>query len=216
MNPRVVVVAHVLLPAGLDRLKARYEVSAGRLDPDAGPSCWRRSLAAAAVVVDPSVPIDGEVLDAAGDGLKVLANFAVGYDNVDLDACRKRGVIVTNTPDVLTEATAELAMALTLAAARRMSDAERDLRAGRWGGWVADSTASELRDSTVGVVGMGRIGIATRGSRMARRQGRLHQPVGQARRGGGLGATPPRAAATCSKPPTWSASTPPRRLRRGD
>ncbi len=65
----------------------------------------------------------------------MVANFAVGYDNIDLEACRERGVVVTNTPDVLTEATAELALALTLAAARRMSDAERDLRAGRWRGW---------------------------------------------------------------------------------
>jgi glyoxylate reductase len=89
----------------------------------------------------------------------VVANFAVGYDNVDLEACRERGVAVSNTPDVLTEATAELAMALTFAAARRMSDAERDLRAGRWGGWdPAAYRGIEIRGSTVGVVGLGRIG----------------------------------------------------------
>jgi glyoxylate reductase len=105
------------------------------------------------------VPVDAEVLDACGEGLKVVANFAVGYDNVDLEACRERGVIVTNTPDVLTEATAELALALTLAAARRMSDAERDLRAGRWRGWdPAAYRGIEIWGSTVGVVGMGRIG----------------------------------------------------------
>src|SRR6185312_9897858 len=81
------------------------------------------------------------------------------YDNVDLAACRERGVVVTNTPDVLTEATAELALALTLAAARRMSDAERDLRAGRWTGWdPAAYRGLELRGATVGVVGLGRIG----------------------------------------------------------
>ena len=157
-EPQRVVVARVLLPAGLDRLKARYEVSEGGLEATPG-DLLERVPGAAAVVADPSVPIDGELLDAAGDGLKVVANFAVGYDNVDLDACRDRGVIVTNTPDVLTEATAELAMALTFAAARRMSDAERDLRAGRWGGWdPAAYRGIELRDSTVGVVGMGRIG----------------------------------------------------------
>jgi len=105
------------------------------------------------------LPIADASLDAAGESLKVVANFAVGYDNVDLDACRERGVIVTNTPDVLTEATAELAMALTFAAARRMSDAERDLRAGRWGGWdPAAYRGIEIRGSTVGVVGLGRIG----------------------------------------------------------
>ena len=67
--------------------------------------------------------------------LKIVANCAVGHDNVDVVAAEMRGVVVTNTPDVLTEATAELALALTFAAARRMSDAERDLRAGRWRGW---------------------------------------------------------------------------------
>ena len=139
-------------------MKARYEVSEGGLEATRG-DLLERIPGAAAVVADPSFQIDGKLLDAAGDGLKVVANFAVGYDNVDLDACRDRGVIVTNTPDVLTEATAELAMALTFAAARRMSDAERDLRAGRWGGWdPAAYRGIELRGSTVGVVGMGRIG----------------------------------------------------------
>ena len=110
-------------------------------------------------MADASVPVDDEVLEACGDSLRVVANFAVGTDNVDLDACRRRGVAVTNTPDVLTEATAELALALTLAAARRMSEAERDLRAGRWGGWnPAAYRGIEIWGSTVGVVGMGRIG----------------------------------------------------------
>jgi glyoxylate reductase len=114
---------------------------------------------ASAFVADPSVPVDAELLEACGEGLRVVANFAVGYDNVDLEACRERKVVVTNTPDVLTEATAELALALTLAAARRMSDAERDLRAGRWRGWdPAAYRGIEIRGSTVGVVGMGRIG----------------------------------------------------------
>jgi glyoxylate reductase len=103
--------------------------------------------------------VDSEVLDACGKQVRVVANFAVGTDNVDLEACRERGVAVTNTPDVLTEATAELAMALTFAAARRMSDAERDLRTGRWRGWDPGAYLGiEIRGSTVGVVGMGRIG----------------------------------------------------------
>src|SRR3954447_5153170 len=157
-DSQIVAVARTLLPAGQDRLAERYEVRDGGLD------ATREDLlaivpGASAIVSDPSVPIDGEILDAAGGQLRVVANFAVGYDNVDLEACQERGVVVTNTPDVLTEATAELAIALTLAAARRMSDAERDLRAGVWRGWdPAAYRGIEIRGSTVGVVGMGRIG----------------------------------------------------------
>jgi glyoxylate reductase len=89
----------------------------------------------------------------------VVANFAVGYDNVDLDACRRRGVAVTNTPDVLTNATAELALALALAAARHMSEAEADLRRGHWRGFDPGAyLGRELSGATFGVVGMGRIG----------------------------------------------------------
>jgi glyoxylate reductase len=155
---QVVVIARTLLPAGGDRLAERFELREG------GLHVTRDELltmvpGAAALVADPSMPVDAELLDTAGESLKVVANFAVGYDNIDLEACSERGVIVTNTPDVLTEATAELAMALTLAAARRMSDAERDLRAGHWRGWdPAAYRGIEIRGSTVGVVGMGRIG----------------------------------------------------------
>ncbi len=148
----------MLLSAGRDRLAERFELREGGLE------ATREQLigiapGADALVSDPTVPVDAEVLDVCGPGLKVVANFAVGYDNVDLEACRERGVVVTNTPDVLTEATAELALALTLAAARRMSDAERDLRAGRWRGWdPAVYRGIEIRGATVGVIGMGRIG----------------------------------------------------------
>jgi glyoxylate reductase len=157
---QLVVIARVLLPAGLDRLQGRFDVKQGGVDATR-EDLLEMAPGASALVADPSVPVDAEVLDAAGNRLKVVANFAVGYDNVDLDACRERGIPVTNTPDVLTEATAELAMALTLAAARRMSDAERDLRAGRWRGWdPAAYRGLEIRGSTVGVVGLGRIGLA--------------------------------------------------------
>jgi glyoxylate reductase len=155
---QVVVVARVLLPAGLDQLRERYEVREGGLDASRD-RILEIAPGAAAFVADPSVPVDAELLDACGDDLRVVANFAVGYDNIDLDACRERGVMVSNTPDVLTEATAELAIALTLAAARRLSDAERDLRAGNWRGWdPAAYRGLEVWGSTVGVVGMGRIG----------------------------------------------------------
>jgi glyoxylate reductase len=155
----LVVICRTLLPAGVEPLEERgFEVRSGGLD-----ATRERLLelvpGASALIADPAVPVEGELLDAAGEGLKVSANFAVGYDNVDLEACRERGVIVTNTPDVLTQATAELALALTLAAGRRMSDAERDLREGRWQGWdPAAYRGLELRGSTVGVIGMGRIG----------------------------------------------------------
>ena len=103
--------------------------------------------------------VDAELLDAAGESLRVVANFAVGYDNVDVAACRERGVIVTNTPDVLTNATAELAVALMLAAARRLGEAERIVRAGRWAGWEPNQLLGrELSGAVVGIVGLGRIG----------------------------------------------------------
>jgi glyoxylate reductase len=157
---QLVVVARVLLSAGLDRLEEGFDVKQGGLDATRD-DLLEMVPGASALVADPSVPVDAEVLDAAGESLKVVANFAVGYDNVDLEACRQRSIPVTNTPDVLTEATAELAMALTLAAARRMSDAERDLRAGQWRGWdPAAYRGIEIRGSTVGVVGLGRIGMA--------------------------------------------------------
>src|SRR3954470_5326904 len=157
-DSQIVVIARILLPAGRDRLADRYELREGGLDVTRD-ELLAMVPGASALVPDPSVAIDAELLDAAGKQLRLVANFAVGYDNVDLDACRERGVVVTNTPDVLTEATAELAMALTFAAARRMSDAERDLRAGNWRGWdPAAYRGIEIWGSTVGVVGMGRIG----------------------------------------------------------
>lgn len=114
---------------------------------------------AAAIVADPTVPIDSEVLEAAGDQLEVVANFAVGFDNIDLAACRGRGVTVTNTPDVLTNATAELAVALTFAAARGVTSSEARMRAGAWRGWDPGAHLGiELSGATIGIVGMGRIG----------------------------------------------------------
>ena len=162
----LVVIARVLLPAGLNPLRDRFEVREGGLE-----ASRERILelvpGARALVADPSVPVDRELLAACGEDLRVVANFAVGYDNVDLEACHELGVVVTNTPDVLTEATAELALALTLAAARRMSDAERDLRAGRWRGWdPAEYLGLEIGRSIVGIIGLGRIG--QRYARLAR------------------------------------------------
>lgn len=153
-----VIVARELLPAGAELLESRFRVRSGGLDAD-GSELMRLAPGADALVTDLTVPVSEELLDVCGDDLKVVANFAVGFDNVDLDACRRRGVTVTNTPGALTNATAELAMTLTLAAARRLTDAERDLREGRWHGWApADFRGIELSEATVGVVGLGRIG----------------------------------------------------------
>ncbi|HYQ12467.1 MAG TPA: D-glycerate dehydrogenase [Solirubrobacterales bacterium] len=153
-----VLIARRLLPAGADRLAARCELRQGGLNVTAD-ELLALAPGVDAIVADPTVPVTEELLDAAGEGLDVVANYAVGYDNIDLDACRSRGVAVTNTPGVLTNATAELALALTLAAARLTNSAEAELRRGRWRGWdPGDMLGLELSGATFGVVGLGRIG----------------------------------------------------------
>jgi glyoxylate reductase len=104
--------------------------------------------------------IDDALLDAAPD-LRIVANIAVGYDNIDVRAAAARGVAVTNTPDVLTEATAELTWALILTAARRIGEGERLIRRGAWKGWAIDfMLGTELRGKQLGIIGRGRIGRA--------------------------------------------------------
>lgn len=106
-------------------------------------------------------PVDAELLDAAGPDLKVVSNVAVGIDNIDMAAARARRVVVTNTPDVLTNAVAELAWGLILAVARRIGEAERLVRRGDWKSWSLDFlTGMELSGKQLGVVGAGRIGRA--------------------------------------------------------
>jgi glyoxylate reductase len=153
-----VLIARRLPAAGAERLAAACTVLEGGLD--AAPERLREMAAGVeAIASDPTVAVDASLLDAAGAQLRIVANFGVGYDNLDLDACRSRGVIATNTPDVLTDATAELALALTLAAARRTGSAEADLRAGRWQGFDPGGfLGTELSGAVFGVVGMGRIG----------------------------------------------------------
>jgi glyoxylate reductase len=103
----------------------------------------------------------GEAELAGLPRLKVVANCAVGYDNVDLAACARRGVVVTNTPDVLTDATADLAMALLLAVARRLGEGQRLIERGAWRGWDPRLLLGlELKGATLGIVGAGRIGRA--------------------------------------------------------
>ena len=117
--------------------------------------------------------VDGELLDRAGPGLRVVANYAVGYDNLDLEACTARGVLATNTPDVVTEATADLAWALLLASARRVAEGDRFLRARRPWIWGPEFLLGfEVHGKTLGVNGLGRIGRA-----VARRAAGFAMPV---------------------------------------
>jgi glyoxylate reductase len=110
--------------------------------------------------------IDDEVLGAV-PGLKVVANVAVGYNNIDVAAARRRGIVVTNTPDVLTETTADFAWALLMAAARRVVEADQYARAGQWKAWKWDLLwGLDVHGKTLGVLGFGRIGRA-----VARRAG---------------------------------------------
>jgi len=111
--------------------------------------------------------VDDEFLDAAGPQLKVVSNYAVGFDNVDVPACTARGIPVGNTPGVLTETTADLAFALMMAAARRLPEGDRYVRAGKWKTWgPLLLLGPDVHGATIGIVGFGRIGQA-----VARRAG---------------------------------------------
>ncbi|CAH2093187.1 unnamed protein product [Euphydryas editha] len=105
--------------------------------------------------------INKEILDAAGPELKVVATISVGYDHIDVAECKKRGVKIGYTPDVLTDATAELTMALLLSTSRRLPEAQHEARTGGWVSWAPTwMTGPGLAGSTVGIVGFGRIGQA--------------------------------------------------------
>ncbi len=105
--------------------------------------------------------IDDEVLDAAGSQLKIVANYAVGYNNIDVPACTKRKIPATNTPGVLTDTTADLAMALLLAVARKVVPADSYARAGKYQGWAPLLfLGNDVHHKTLGIMGFGRIGFA--------------------------------------------------------
>ncbi|MBT3220643.1 MAG: D-glycerate dehydrogenase, partial [Proteobacteria bacterium] len=121
---------------------------------------WSRGCQA--IIPMPTDRIDAEVMDAAGSSLKVIAHHAVGFDNIDLEAAKERQVVVSNTPGVLTEATADLAMALMLGAARHIVEGDRMIRRGEFKGWRPDLLVGhDLFGQKLGIVGMGRIGRAT-------------------------------------------------------
>ena len=118
---------------------------------------------ASAQVLVPTVTdrIDADILSHAGEALTLIASFGTGVDHIDVNAALKRGLVVTNTPGVLTEDTADVAMALILTVARRLGEGERVLRRGEWSGWSPTSMLGQrLRGKRIGIVGMGRIGQA--------------------------------------------------------
>ncbi len=156
-----VFVTRRLPGSALDRLASEHEVEVWpeRLPPDRN-ELMRRTAAAEGLLSLLTDPVDAELI-AAAQRLRAISNFAVGVDNVDLDAAAARGIPVGNTPGVLTESTADLALALMLALMRRLPEAQAAVRAGEWltwePGWLL---GRDLHRSTVAVVGPGRIGSA--------------------------------------------------------
>ena len=141
------------------------ELFACRLNLDDTPLSKPELIAAMerADVLVPTVTdrIDAEVVDAAGPALKLIASFGTGVDHVDLAAAQRRGIIVTNTPGVLTEDTADMTMALILAVSRRLAEGERLIRSGGWTGWGPTSMLGHrIWGKRLGILGMGRIGMA--------------------------------------------------------
>ena len=165
-KPRILV-ARAVFPETLARLERQFEVEHNQAD-----ATWNkqdliaRLQGKAGALTTGTERIDAEVL-AACPGLKVCANMAVGFNNFDLPAMTAAGVLGTNTPDVLTETTADFGFALLMATARRIAESEHYLRAGKWTKWRYDMFAgAEVHGSTLGILGMGRIGqgIAKRGA----------------------------------------------------
>lgn len=155
-----VLVTRALPTAGLRPLEP-FDVTVLGEDPPERDELLEAARGANGILATLTEKMDAELMDAAGDGLKVVANMAVGYDNVDLEAANERGVVVTNTPGVLTETTADTAFMLMLAAARRLGESERFLRAGRWEAWGPKQfTGPDVYGKRLGIVGMGRIGMA--------------------------------------------------------
>lgn len=162
-----VLVARAVFPESIARLREHFDV-----EPNPGEREWsreelsRRLQGRQGLLATAGEPIDAALLDAHPQ-LRAVCLMTVGYNNVDVDACTARGVLLTNAPGVLTETTADLGFALMMAAARRFSQAERFLRSGAWNEWRVDLLAGrDVHGATLGILGMGRIGqaIARRGA----------------------------------------------------
>jgi glyoxylate/hydroxypyruvate/2-ketogluconate reductase len=165
-RPRILV-ARAVFPETLNKLAQHFELEANQADTVFGKQeLIARLQDKAGAFTTGSERIDADVL-AACPQLKICANMAVGFNNFDIAAMTARKVLATNTPDVLTETTADFGFALLMATARRMAEGEHFLRAGKWTKWSYDMFAgAEVHGSTLGILGMGRIGqgIAQRGA----------------------------------------------------
>ncbi len=162
-----VLMARAAFPDIVERLRAHFDVEDNPGDVVwTGPQLIERLQGKAGAVVTASAPVDAALLAACPD-LRAVCCLAVGYNNIDVAACTARGIVVTNTPDVVTETTADFGFALMLAAARRVTEAEHYLRRGDWTQWHYDQfVGPDVHGATLGILGMGRIGraIARRGA----------------------------------------------------
>ncbi len=161
MNPHVFV-TRAIPDAGLELLRESCELDVwpGNLPPSY-ETMLERVAGAQGILSLVTDQIDGPLMDAAGDSLKVISQMAVGVDNIDLAAAAARGLAVGHTPGVLTEATADLAFTLLLAAARRLVEGVEYIRAGNWQTWGPTTLLGmELSGATLGIIGFGRIGQA--------------------------------------------------------
>ena len=167
MTKLKILIARAVFPATIARLEQHFEVEHNQSDDAWTRQQFAQKLAGkVGAFTTGSERIDAEVL-AAAPLLRICANMAVGYNNFDVDAMTARGVLATNTPDVLTETTADFGFALLMATARRIAEGEHFLRAGKWDRWSYDMLAgTDIHGSTLGILGMGRIGqaIARRGA----------------------------------------------------
>ena len=161
MSKPAVLVARAIFPEVLQQLQQVFDVDYHGGDDPLTPAELRQRLQGkAGALTTGSERIDGPLIGACPQ-LKIVANMAVGYNNFDVDAMSQAGVLATNTPDVLTETTADFGFAMLLATARRVTESEHYLRAGRWTQWRYDLFAgAEVHGSTLGIIGMGRIGQA--------------------------------------------------------
>jgi glyoxylate reductase len=156
--PDKVLVTREIPEAGLRILEA-FDVTVLHERPPERDELLEAVGGASGVLSTATESVNSEVMDAAGESLRVVANMAVGYDNVDVATAKERGVVVTNTPGVLDETTADVAFMLLLAAARRLGEGERLLRAGEWEWWGPKQLMGrDVWGKKLGIIGFGRIG----------------------------------------------------------
>ncbi len=160
MKPKILV-TRAVFPEVIERLSQHFDVASNQQDETYDEAeLIRRLQGKDGVFSNPTDRLSATVIQSV-PGLKAICNMAVGYNNIDVPAATAAGVMVTNTPDVLNETTADLGWALLMAAARRVTESERSLRAGEWVKWTYDGyMGNDVHGSTVGIIGMGRIGQA--------------------------------------------------------